>query len=178
MSDTTHIVNKRPVLCAFCGQYSAPDVSHCAHCGEPIPPAGVLITRQLVRAPRTLPIERSRQDYFAPEASVIIQFLPSGRVLSLALEKSVILGRESGSFEHAEHIDLSDLNAVQHGVSRQHCQFRREGLQLVVADLSSTNGTSLNDRRLEPGKDAIVVHGDKLILGTLHLSITFSQPAI
>ena len=86
----------------------------------------------------------------------------------------MILGREAESLEHIEHIDLSSLNAMHHGVSRQHCQFRRQGLQLIVTDLNSTNGTYLNDRRLETGKDEIVLHGDKLILGTLHLLVTFN----
>ncbi len=174
MSDTTQVISKRPVLCPACGHYSAPDALHCAYCGQPIPPLDVLITRQLFRAPLTLSVDRPGQDYFAPQASAILQFLPSGQVVSLTLEKPTILGREGESLEHVEHIDLSDLNARQHGVSRQHCQFRREGSQLVVTDLDSTNGTYLNDRRLEAGKDAIVLHGDKLILGTLHLLVTYS----
>ena len=121
-----------------------------------------------------LPVERPGQDYFAPDANAVLQFLPSGQVISLKLDKPAILGRESESFETVDLIDLRALNALQHGVSRQHCQFRREALQLVVTDLHSTNGTYLNDRRLEAGKDAIVLHGDRLILGTLHLLVTFS----
>jgi hypothetical protein len=174
MSETTQVVSERPVLCPSCGLYSAPAVTHCAHCGQPIPPAGIQVTRQLLRAPLTLPADRLGQDYFPPEASAILQFLPSGEVLPLRLDKPVILGREAESLGHVECIDLSSLNAVNHGVSRQHCQFRRHDLQLIVTDLNSTNGTYLNDRRLEAGKDAIVLHGDKLILGTLHLLVTFN----
>lgn len=174
MSDTTEVIGKRPVLCPSCGLYSAPEVTHCAYCGQPIRPTGIQVTRQLLRTPFTLPADRPGQDYFPLEASVILQFLPSGQVLPLRLDKPVILGREAESLEHIEHIDLSSLNAMHHGVSRQHCQFRRQGLQLIVTDLNSTNGTYLNDRRLETGKDEIVLHGDKLILGTLHLLVTFN----
>jgi hypothetical protein len=172
--DTTHIVSDRPVLCPFCERYSAPNVTHCAHCGQPIQPSGLEVTRQLFRAPLTLPAGRPSQDYFPPDANAVLQFLPSGHVLALALDKPAILGREGKSHETFDHIDLTELNAVRHGVSRQHCKFRREGLQLVVTDLHSTNGTYLNDRRLEAGTDVIVLHGDKLILGTLHLLVTFS----
>jgi pSer/pThr/pTyr-binding forkhead associated (FHA) protein len=174
MPDTTQIVTDPPAFCPFCGQYSTPNVAHCAHCGQLIEPSGIEVTRQLFRAPLTHPAERPGQDYFAPDANAVLQFLPSGHVLSLKLDKPTILGRERESREAFDHIDLTDLNAVRHGVSRQHCQFRREGLQLVVTDLHSTNGTYLNDRRLEAGKDAIILHGDKLILGTLHLLVTFS----
>jgi hypothetical protein len=174
MSETTQLVPDRPVFCPFCGLYSAPNVTQCAHCGQPIRPPEVEITRQLFRAPLMLPVERPGQDYFAPDVSAVLQFLPSGQVLSLKLDKPAILGRESERFGSVDLIDLSDLNALQHGVSRHHCQFRRVGLQLVVTDLHSTNGTYLNDRRLEAGKEAIVLDGDKLILGTLHLLVTFS----
>jgi hypothetical protein len=174
MSDTTQVVPKRPVLCSACGHYSAPSVLQCSFCGEPLGTREIVITRELMRVPRILPVDRPGQDYFAPDANVILQFLPSGQVLSLSLDHPVILGRASEGLEDVERIDLSDLNAMLHGVSRQHCQFRREGLQLVVTDLHTTNGTYLNDRRLEAGRDAIVLHGDKLILGTLHLIVTFS----
>lgn len=174
MSDTTQVMPKRPVLCPACGNYSAPNTAQCAFCGELLGTRGIVVTREITRIPQILPMDRPNQDYFAPNANIILQFLPSGQVLSLGMERPVILGRESGSFEDVEHIDLSDLNAIQHGVSRQHCRLRREGLQLVVTDLRTTNGTYLNDRRLEAGRDAIVLHGDRLILGTLHLLVTFS----
>jgi hypothetical protein len=175
MPDTKQIVSDPPVFCPVCGQYSAPNVKQCAHCGQPIRPSEIQITRQLFRGPLMLPAERPGQDYFAPEANAVLQFLPSGLVLSLKLDKPAILGRESESLETVDCIDLTDLNAVRHGVSRHHCQFRREGMQLVVSDLHSTNGTYLNDRRLEAGKFAVVLDGDKLILGTLHLLVTFSS---
>jgi hypothetical protein len=174
MSDTTQVIPKRPVLCPACGHYSAPSASQCSFCGELLGTREILITRELTHIPRILPVDRPGQDYFASDANVVLQFLPSGQVLSLSLERPIILGRTSESLEDVEHIDLSDLNAMRHGVSRQHCQFRRESLQLVVTDLHTTNGTYLNDRRLEAGRDAIVLHGDKLILGTLHLLVTFS----
>ena len=174
MSDTTQVVPKRPVMCPACGHYSAPDIPQCSFCGEPLGTREILITRELTHVPQILSGDRPGQDYFAPDANVVLQFLPSGQVLSLNLECPVILGRAGGSFDDVEYIDLRDLNAMRHGVSRQHCQFRREGQQLVVTDLHTTNGTYLNDRRLEAGRDAIVLHGDKLILGTLHLLVTFS----
>jgi hypothetical protein len=175
MSDTTQIIAEHPILCPLCGYYSAPDAAYCARCGEPLPPPLPAVTRQLFRSPLTLPIDRPGQDYLALDASVILQFLPSGSVMPLTLEKPVILGRAAAeSDDQVERIDLSGFNAVAHGVSRQHCEFRRQGTHLLVIDLNSTNGTYLNDHHLEPGKEAVVLHGDKLILGTLHLLVTFS----
>jgi hypothetical protein len=174
MSDTTQVISKRPVLCPTCGHYSAPDVVRCTFCGEALGTREIVITRELTHVPHILSVDRPGQDYFALDANAILQFLPSGQVFSLSLERPVILGRASVALDDIERVDLSELNAMQHGVSRQHCRLRREGLQLVVTDLHTTNGTYLNDRRLEAGRDAIVLHGDKLILGTLHLIVTFS----
>jgi hypothetical protein len=174
MSDTTHTVPRRPVYCPRCGHYSAPEAAICAYCGEPIMPPERVITRALDRSPLTLPVDRPGQDHFVSDASAILQFLPSGNIIVLALDSPVILGRETGTSGGADLVDLIDFNALQHGVSRQHCQLRRQSNQLVVTDLGSTNGTYLNDRRLDPGRDGVVLHGDKLILGTLHLIITFS----
>jgi pSer/pThr/pTyr-binding forkhead associated (FHA) protein len=138
-----------------------------------MPPNGV-ITRELDRSPLTLSVDRPGQDHFVSTASAILQFLPSGAIVLLPLNRPVILGRETGVSGGADLVDLAGFNALQHGVSRQHCQLRRQGNQLIVTDLGSTNGTYLNGRRLEPGRDVVVVHRDKLILGTLHLIITFS----
>jgi pSer/pThr/pTyr-binding forkhead associated (FHA) protein len=54
-----------------------------------------------------------------------------------------------------------DLRIPLSSVSRQHCEVQVEGDQVVVADLGSSNGTFLNDQRvqretLHPG-DALVV---------------------
>jgi hypothetical protein len=173
MPDTTQIRSLRPVACSICGRYSSPEASCCAHCGSPLPHASQ-ITRELDRIPLTLPAERPAQTPFPADANAILQFLPSGHVLSLALRRPAVLGRECGSSNTADMIDLSDLNALRHGVSRHHCQLWRHDERLMVADLGSTNGTYLNDRLLETGQGVVVVHGDKLILGTLHLAVTFS----
>lgn len=178
MSDTTYVVAKRPAYCAHCGRYSAPDVSHCAHCGEPFAPVSEdsPITLRLRRSPLILSGDRPSYDCFPPRAVAILQFLPSGVVLALTLDNPAVLGRASGASEEFDQYNLSDLNAVQHGVSRQHCQLRRQDNHLIATDLDTTNGTYLNDRRLAPGEEYIVLHGDKLILGTLHVVVTFSTP--
>jgi pSer/pThr/pTyr-binding forkhead associated (FHA) protein len=103
----------------------------------------------------------------------VLQFLPSGACVSLILERPTILGRDPYPDPY-EALDLTDLNAYQHGVSRRHCRLERRGEHLVAVDLDSTNGTYLNGEALQPQREYVVSHGDKLILGTLHLTISFS----
>jgi hypothetical protein len=147
--------------------------THCPQCGHAAAPPSAADTDLLNRPPVTLPDEHEASAVFSPEAAAILQFLPSGLCLSLWLEQPLILGRGPLP-EPEERIDLSDMGGVQHGVSRCHCLLQRRDHHLMVTDLGSTNGTYLNGELLLPHQSHILRHGDRLILGTLHLLISFS----
>jgi pSer/pThr/pTyr-binding forkhead associated (FHA) protein len=49
-------------------------------------------------------------------------------------------------------------------VSRKHCQLNREGEELKIRDLESTNGTFLNGKRIN---EAVVKAGDSIRIGPL-----------
>jgi two-component system cell cycle response regulator len=49
------------------------------------------------------------------------------------------------------------------GVSREHCEFLREGDKIVVADLNSTNGTFCNGTRIDRRE---LADGDKIMVGS------------
>jgi pSer/pThr/pTyr-binding forkhead associated (FHA) protein len=70
-------------------------------------------------------------------------------------------------------VDLAHLGAEKHGVSRLHCQLRRQGAHLILTDLGSTNGTYLNGERISPHMPHRLSEGDRLVLGTLHLAVFF-----
>ena len=53
-------------------------------------------------------------------------------------------------------------------VSRLHCRLSAEGDRLEVVDLSSTNGTYVNDKRVQR---AVLASGDRLRVGRLELTI-------
>ena len=105
---------------------------------------------------------------------VLLQFLPSGVCFVVALETPLILGRDPAA--GSRFLDLTDLNAHRHGVSRYHCTLERENDHLVVMDLKSTNGTFLNGRRLRPQHKVPVADGDHLVLGTLHALVFLHSP--
>ena len=52
----------------------------------------------------------------------------------------------------------------------------RDGLHRFVVDLGSTNGTYLNTERLIPLQPYRVHHNTRMILGSLHMVITFGCP--
>lgn len=119
--------------------------------------------------------QRRGQPDFAVDTCLMLQFLPSGTCYCLSLETPVTLGRKNG----LSHIDILDLTAVggyHHGVSHYHCVLRREGQSLLITDRGSAHGTYLNGRRVNPGQDYWVAHGDRLVLGTLHVDVFFMAP--
>ncbi len=69
---------------------------------------------------------------------------------------AVTIGRESGNF-----IQLED-----HEVSRRHAEIRRVGETLVLGDLKSSNGTFVNDRRVERAE---LASGDRIRIGRTEL---------
>ena len=122
----------------------------------------------------TARLSQQVNDRFERQAGAILQFFPSSQCVSVALETPLILGRK-GNADLEEILDLTDFDAYQHGVSRHHCLLQREGAYLTVIDLGSANGTSLNGKRLPAYQKYIVAHGDHLLLGRLHLKISFNS---
>jgi signal transduction histidine kinase/pSer/pThr/pTyr-binding forkhead associated (FHA) protein len=57
----------------------------------------------------------------------------------------------------------NDFRIVADGVSRVHARVSRQGDDYYIADLQSTNGTFLNDRKID--SEAKLSHGDKIRLG-------------
>ncbi|MHC4506689.1 MAG: FHA domain-containing protein [Planctomycetota bacterium] len=75
-----------------------------------------------------------------------------GKALALPPEGKVILGRS----QHA-HITIPDAN-----LSRSHCAIAATGQGYRVEDMSSTNGTCVNGKRID---QALLREGDRIVLG-------------
>lgn len=75
---------------------------------------------------------------------------------------TVYIGREAG-------VDLR-LDDLQ--VSRQHAQLACEGSICRLIDLASTNGTSVNDKMLEPNEVYELASGDVIEIGPFTLTYT------
>jgi hypothetical protein len=162
------------VLCPTCGEAYPATKSGCPYC-TPITTErqSPRSTRHVARTPIFPPIPRTGHDSLPRKAQVWLQFLPSGICVALPLDRPVILGRQPLPDDHCDLVDLTDLAGFEHGVSRAHCMVQRRGTRLVVIDLGSTNGTFLNDQPVLPYQERILAHGDRLILGTLHLELFF-----
>jgi pSer/pThr/pTyr-binding forkhead associated (FHA) protein len=161
--------------CPQCGDEIGRSNARCPKCGYPVGPSTpeVSMTRPLKRSPLAIPLINENPNRFLPDAYAVLQFMPSGTCIPLDVRTPVILGRSAPAATE-QLLDLTEFNAHQHGVSRQHCRLQRNGDCLTATDLDSINGTYLNGEPLLPHRDYILTHGDKLILGTLHVYVFFS----
>lgn len=70
------------------------------------------------------------------------------------------------------HVDLSSFYAHERGVSRKHARISINNMRLTVADLGSTNGTFVNNEKLDPNVEYPIKAGDELRLGFLSITLT------
>lgn len=91
--------------------------------------------------------------------------------LKIRLEHRVIIGRTDKNQAQQPDIDLGPYGAEAEGVSRQHLALHTENELLMVTDLKSGNGTSLNNVRLEPNKPHILKNNDVLHLGRMEITV-------
>lgn len=86
---------------------------------------------------------------------------------------SILIGRQSR--HKPVDIDLAPYGGVKYGVSRQHVEIlpKPDDDKILVKDLGTVNGTSLNQQRLIPGHYYQLQDGDELKVGMMHLTVQF-----
>jgi pSer/pThr/pTyr-binding forkhead associated (FHA) protein len=82
--------------------------------------------------------------------------------------RSLIFRVVPGSIKTVGRAPRADFIVDAALVSRLHCRLEAEGEKLEVIDLSSTNGTFVNDERVERAK---LTNGDRLRVGRVELTV-------
>lgn len=110
---------------------------------------------------------------FLPEARLVLELGDKPERHTLVVEKEITLGRVDLYTDFEPDVNLSTFGAWEHGVSRLHASIRRDGNQLFLLDLGSTNGTFLNDEQLPPRQPHLLHDGDRIRLGTFNVLVYF-----
>jgi pSer/pThr/pTyr-binding forkhead associated (FHA) protein len=87
--------------------------------------------------------------------------------------ESIILGRADTDSEPLCDVNLTILDALKQGVSRQHLKIVHDVYSWVIVDLNSTNGTRLNSVPIVSNHNYPIQSGDKVCLGNLTLRLFF-----
>jgi len=120
------------VPCPACGTLNAALDRACALCGADLIPAGRLYetpsTVPMKRQPQTISGDREDRSRVRLHETVLLQFchLPS-------VSRPTARASDPGSHHQPDPervLDLTDLNALAHGVSRRHCRLQRAAIIL------------------------------------------------
>lgn len=94
------------------------------------------------------------------------------REVQVVLNKIVHLGRLDPASNIFPDVDLTRDGVQAQSVSRRHAEIFRQGLEVVVEDLGSVNGTFVNGKRLDPYLPEPLRDGDILQLGKLLIKVS------
>ncbi len=103
----------------------------------------------------------------------LVLFTSDEEPLSIRVEEKVTLGRRTSSTTDAPHIDLDDYGAFGAGVSRVHAAVYRKKGKFYIEDMNSSNGTWLNNQRLEPGRVYHLPSDSEILLGEFPLRVFY-----
>lgn len=94
----------------------------------------------------------------------------TGSLLLLPQKDDILIGRADPRGKVVPDIDLAMYGGGTAGVSRQHARLLRKGDDWMIEDLSSTNGTFVNDERVSPSQPTPLNSGDSVRCGQLVLT--------
>jgi hypothetical protein len=163
-------------ICPICKNKNVEAALVCSSCGFPLngtPTNIVNITEYVGRQPAVPADEVAAIDStLIPEGGIGIYIAGALKPYYVPIYRELIIGRETDATLEAV-LDLSELDGFNLGVSRRHAAIRRADSGFEVVDLSSRNGTWLNDHHLIPNKPYPFASGSHIRLGRMRLYVVY-----
>ncbi|MBZ0286897.1 MAG: FHA domain-containing protein [Anaerolineae bacterium] len=161
-------------ICPNCKRENRADALNCTYCGallvdKAVETARVADFAALVRRPEAItPLVELRPGVLA------LYVMGEKDPILLEGQPTTTLGRVVFG-EPAPTIDLTDYHGRLLGVSRHHATIHQVENGFSIEDLGSSNGTWLNDKRVEANQLTPVHSGDLIRLGQLVLMAHFQE---
>lgn len=164
------------IICQQCQKTQLEGSIFCTECGAKLRNVSGTVTQSFVPNPELLKFVGAQENSSGelvqePEPKIILHILKSGEQLSLSGQEDFTIGRSSEGQSIIPDVDLSPYNAYQEGVSRIHAAFKITGNQVNLIDLSSVNGTTVNDSKITPNVYHPLQSGDMITLGRLKIQV-------
>jgi hypothetical protein len=165
------------IFCPVCKNKNDRKAVTCKYCGASLKqnrPESMTTTRNtggLTSVPIKLP-DSLINLALIPKDGIAIYAAGASKPAYLRIEKELIIGRKEGESPET-FLDLSEMDGFNMGLSRRHAMIRRTESGYEVIDLSSTNGTWMNNKRLLPDKPYKLTNGAQIRFGLLQLLIVF-----
>ena len=167
-------MNSSVKFCPVCHSENNKEAAVCMSCGASLDEKKY-ITRKNAEIkvnysekPKELHIDKS----IIPEQGIAVYFAETTKPFVVRTEKEFIIGRRLVPTSEPM-LDLSDFNGFKMGLSRRHAMVRQTKSGYEIIDLSSTNGTWLNDERLTPYTPYPMPSGSRLLLSRIRLFVYY-----
>lgn len=162
------------ITCANCNRENPSTEKLCLYCGNPL--VDVVVKTVLLETEENGEIQSNYGKSRSPSRiRFIINHNEQDYEVSIETRNMsrMTIGRLDPISQQAPPIDLSEFDAINKGVSRQHAVLIRKDATIQIADLAAANGTFLNGQRLIPEQERILRDGDDLRLGHLVMRVKF-----
>ncbi len=118
--------------------------------------------------------QRALTSYRSPIPSRLRVVFPDNSThIYNAIHPQLVIGRRTTNNYRQIDIDMQPFDDGVQGVSRIHAVIVAEKTGLVVKDMRSTNGTQLNNKRLNPAEAYPLISGDRIKIGNLRIQVVF-----
>lgn len=122
------------------------------------------------------PKELKVDEAIIPNDGIAVYFAETTKPFVIQTDKEFVIGRKV--IETSEPmLDLSDFDGFKMGLSRRHAMIRHAESGYEIIDLSSTNGTWVNDERLVPYTPYSLASGSQLRLSRIRLFVFYRTMA-
>ena len=160
------------MICPNCDYENTAKAQICTRCGELlIEASGTAIITDLNHSGESEPKYGSIR--FGNR--LILQVVETDTQFSFNKDEiaEVMIGRKDPDTGEAPPVDLSIVDGLERGVSRNHALITHRENALHIEDNHSANGTFLNGQRLRAGQVKVLRDGDDIRVGKIDLRINF-----
>jgi hypothetical protein len=170
-------VNTSGKICSICRTENVYTASVCRNCGAVLDdnPTNIVAMPENFSGQPNTPIQNVESFIdmaLVPEEGVGIYVAGAFKPYYLYIYKELIIGRQTDAPLESV-LDLSDLDALNMGISRRHAMIRKTATGYEVVDLASRNGTWLNAERLVPHRPYPFPSGSQLRIGQMRLLVVY-----
>jgi pSer/pThr/pTyr-binding forkhead associated (FHA) protein len=167
------------IFCPNCNQPVLEGAIFCSDCGTKLIDSGGLSTAA-IRTSDTVP----QKDEPAPKpaaplpvsgSQINLHIIRTGQILPLEGRTDFTIGRISEGQSILPDIDLSPYDAYSQGVSRLHATLKIRDSLFYIEDLGSSNGTRINNEKIQPLSDHLIHNGDVIALGRFKVQALIRQ---
>jgi hypothetical protein len=167
------------IICPNCTNEEPEGAIFCTECGMKLIDANGLSTATFgttdLRIQDAGPMPEPNPPISVTEAQVNLHIIRTGQILPLIGREEYTLGRISQGQSILPDIDLAPYDGYSQGVSRLHATFKVKNNNLYIEDLGSSNGTRINDSKIDPHTDQLIHHGDVISLGRFKIQALIRQ---